>query len=211
MKKIYAFAIVLLFTNSTFGQNKINIAFGEHIDLGNFNKNITYTIAHKKEQFVVTDNEINNFVFKKPGIYKVSALITDQVAADHDHEQAAKPDDFEVFVSDSKIIFDPKSIQFSKPIQKNINCSQTLLSIDVLVFNYNNTKVKMSQSLVQTSGIGTNIQARLLKKHQQLLAGKHTIQYLLTGVVTENSYLMFDFINPNGTIQSIALPQAIAN
>ena len=52
MKKIYAFAIVLLFTNSTFGQNKINIAFGEHIDLGIFNKNITYTIAHKKNNLL---------------------------------------------------------------------------------------------------------------------------------------------------------------
>ena len=42
-------------------------------------------------------------------------------------------------------------------------------------------------------------------------SNNHIIQYNLFGIVTQNSFLMFDFMNPNGTIQTIALLEAVLN
>ncbi|MBC7641699.1 MAG: hypothetical protein H7174_05080 [Flavobacterium sp.] len=207
MKKYLKIFILLLFNNLIFAQAAIKIAFGESINLGNIPQNISFGINSKSDKFLVVGNNINEFIFKKPGLYQTKVLET-SLTIDVD-EHGKIPENFVVNVDDSKIIFNQKSIKFSKPIRKNQETSGIILSIDVEIINFENKMVKMSTEIVKVSGIGSEIICSLNKKHQKLSSGVHTIQYYLSGKVSENAYLMFDFVNPNGTIQSISLLESI--
>lgn len=207
MKKYLKIFILLSINNLIFAQPEIKIAFGESINLRNIPQNISFDINSKSENFLVIGNNINKFIFKKPDLYYIRVLETSPTADPDEHGKI--PENFVVKVDDSKIIFNQKSIKFSKPIRKNQETSGIILSIDADVINFENKMVRMSTEIVKVSGIGSEIVCSLNKKHQKLSSGVHTILYNLSGKVSENAYLMFDFVNPNGTIQSISLLESI--
>ena len=212
MKKILIISSFLLMINATFGQKKIYIAFNESINMGNHNENLLYKIGFEKENYEVLGNKINDFVFKKPGLYQIKTQKIVTTTSHNDEEEHGKPPkDFVVAVDNAKIVFDPKSIQFSRPIRKNQMTSGIVLSINAEIKSYNQQKIKMNLKNVIVAGIGSEITAKPNKKNQILTAGNHIIQYNLFGIVTQNSFLMFDFMNPNGTIQTIALQEAVLN
>ena len=208
MKKHILLFILLFFNYLSFAQNDINIAFGEKINLGNVQNETIFDIMSTKNNYKIIGNDINNFIFEIPGYYNIK-VIENEKHNDNDCSHNILPDNIAVKVSNSKIVFNENSMSFSEQIHKNKPTDGIVLTVDAQVISYNQKKVKMNLSAVNVSGIGSAITAKLDKKFALLPDGDYKLIYNLFGIVSENSFLMFDFINPNGTFQSVSLLQPI--
>ena len=207
--KNYILIFILIFLNHiSFAQNDINIAFGEKINLGNVQNETIFEIMSTKNNYKIIGNDINNFVFEIPDSYNIK-VIENEKHNDNDCSHNIIAENIVVKVSSSKIIFDENSISFSEQIHKNKATDGIILTVGVDIISYDQKKVRMNLSAVNVSGIGSAIIAKLDKKFALLPDGRHKISYNLSGIVTENSFLMFDFISPNGSFQSVSLLQPI--
>ena len=121
------------------------------------------------------------------------------------------PKEIVVEVSRIKMIFDSDAILFSSPIVKNRSTEGIVLSIPVSIQTFDHRIAKLNITSVNSTGIGTNITATLDNRFKELPEGNHVLQYALKGLVTENAYLMFDFIDANGLIQSASLTKPVIN
>ena len=210
MKKNSVLLILLLLNFVSFGQSKIEISYNENIKIKKVKESTTFTISSDYGNVVLKGNEINLYKFKKPGIYTIK---THQTAINKEDScgQNILPSQIIVNVSRSKIKFEGSKIKFSSPIKKNNETSGITLSIPVTIKTYDNKPVLLDSTPIKASGIGSTITATLNDNFKALSDGKHLLTYNLNGFVSENSYLMFDFIGANGRIQSISLQSQIEN
>jgi hypothetical protein len=210
MKKLFLILIIIGFSIKSLAQSEYKISYNEKINLGSKNQNIVFSISDSKSPTRLIGNEINDYVFQNPGEYTI--FVQDKTKhKTTECEHAQLPKKITVKVSPFKIKFDANTISFSQPIEKNKETTGTVLSIFVNIETYNHQSVVLDLSPVNSAGIGTSIIANLDKRFAVLPEGIHNISYLLTGKVTENSYLMFDFVEPNGNIQSVAMTNPIQN
>lgn len=121
------------------------------------------------------------------------------------------PKEIIVEVSRVKMTFEADSLVFSSPIVKNKSIDGITLSIPVTIQTYDHRPANLNTSIVNAAGIGVNVTARLDDRFKELPEGKHVLQYALSGLVTENAYLMFDFIDTNGKIQTVSLTTPVIN
>ncbi len=209
MKKTYLLSLILLSIFS-FSQETINIAFGETINLGKVEQTTIFEISSTNKNFMISGEKINDFVFEQPNIYQIK-VIEKEIIGEHDCNHNHLPNNIVVNVADSKIVINPESVKFSKPIRKNKDCSGIYLTLKAKVISIDKKPIKMNLANVFVAGIGSNIIAKVDKKYQILKNGTQEIVYQLSGMVTENAFLMFDFVQPNGTVQTISLLQPVAN
>lgn len=204
--------IFLLITTVCFSQNqqKIIISYNETINLGKIENETNFIVSTNENTFELKGNQINTYKFSKPGAYFIKI---NQQKINHDDDCSAfqLPNEIEVQVSPIKMIFDDNKIKLSKPIQKNIDTQGIILSIPVSIKCYKQEKAKIDFSTVKVAGIGSTIYANLINSDSELSKGNYIFQYELSGKVIQNSFLMFDFINCNGQIQSVSLKNPIAN
>lgn len=210
-KKSFLFtALSFFFITSFYAQSQFHIAYNDKINLGNVNKNTRFYITSESEHIRLKGNEINDYHFSKPGIYTVKV---EEKKTNHQESctEIHLPAAFQVEVSRIKMVFDEKSIEFSSPIIKNKSTEGIVLRIAVSIESFDHLPVVLNRSTVHSAGIGTNIVATLDANFKELPEGKHILQYNLNGVATENAYLMFDFIDANGNIQSVSLLTPVKN
>jgi hypothetical protein len=209
-KQIQLTVLCLLFFTAAFAQNKIIISYGEKIDFGNTNKEVHFYILSDAKQVHLRGNAINDYKFMTPGTYHI------KVEEKQSNKKASCtekhfPKEIVVEVSRIKMNFDKKDVTFSSPITKNKSTDGITLQVPVTTETYDHLPAKLDFTPVRSAGIGTNITATLGASFKELPEGTHLLQYSLHGVVTENSYLMFDFIDANGKIQSAPLLTPITN
>ena len=210
MKKNSALLILLLINLVSFGQGKIEISYNEHIKINKVEESTTFTISSDYGTVFLKGDEINQYKFKKPGVYSIETHqkeIKNEDACGH----TILPSQITVNVSRIKMKFVGSKINFSAPIKKNSAISGIILSIPVTIETYDNKPVLMNLTPVNSSGIGCSVTATLNDNFKELSTGKHLITYNLNGLVSQNSYLMFDFIDANGRIQSVSLQSPIEN
>jgi hypothetical protein len=210
-KKSFLFTVLLLFfITSFYAQSQFHITYNDKINLGNVNKNTRFYITSESDHIRLKGNEINNYHFSKPGIYTVKV---EEKKTNHKESctDLHLPATFQVAVSNIKMAFDEKSIEFSSPILKNKSTEGIVLRIAVSIESFDHLPVVLNRTLVHSAGIGTNIVATLDTNFKELPEGNHILQYNLNGVATENAYLMFDFIDANGKIQTVPLLTPIKN
>jgi hypothetical protein len=199
-------ALVLLCgLNPVFAQAKFEIAYGEKISLDLAKADSRFTITGPTGTMRLDANAINQYTFPIPGNYVI------KVAQSHSHDQDCKhaPEEITVKVNPVRMVFDARNLTLSAPIQKNKPTDNIVVSIPVSIESYGHQPVKLNQASVQSAGIGSSIVARLNPAITTLPEGKHTLQYTLEGVATHDTYLMLDFIDANGQIQSILLSKPV--
>ena len=209
MKKNSTLLLLLLISLVSYGQGKLEISYNENIKIAKVDESTTFTISSDYENIVLKGNEINIYKFKKPGIYTIK--VDQKEIHKDDCGHISLPSQIIVRVSRIRMTFDGNKIKFSNPIKKNTATSGIVLSIPVKIETYDNKPVVMDFTPVKSAGIGSSVEAILNDKFKQLSTGKHLISYNLNGVVSQGSYLMFDFIDANGRIQSISLQSPIEN
>lgn len=203
MKALLSSLFILFFSNCIFAQNEITISFNESIHLSNVTTKTQFIISGGTEKIQLKGNEINVYKFQKPGKYTIK--IIDNSSKKKDCEQTHLPNEIKLNVSRIKMTYDTKNISFSEPIRKNKDTANITVSIPVTIATYDQQPVLLNNKPVTSAGIGTTIVAHLKNSNKVYYDGTHLIQYTLTGKVTENSLLMFDFIDANDTVQSVSL------
>lgn len=209
MKKNRALLVLLLMSLFSFAQAKLEISYDESLQISNVQESTAFTISGDDGITILKGKEINSYKFKKPGTYSIKVDQKEAHTTGCDHH--GLPSEITVNVSRIKMEFDGSKIKFSSPIRKNAETSGIILSIPISIHTYDNKPVSMDFTPVSSAGIGSSITATLSDKFRQLSAGKHWLTYNLNGVVNQNSYLMFDFIDANGKVQSISLQSPIEN
>ena len=201
--KIAYTILLLLFCCSLFAQEKISISYNEKINLGNVPKETRFEITGNAKTRL-KGNEINSYVFSKPGNYRIA--VAEKTAHNAKScDEMHLPKEILVTVSRIKMTFDTRNISLSAPIVKNNETNGIVLSVPVKVETYDHHPAAMNFTPVHSAGIATNIIANLDAKFKELPEGTHTLSYSLSGNVTQNSYLMFDFVDANGAVQSASL------
>ncbi len=208
MKSLIITLLLSLFFSASYSQNEIKISYNQSIQLKNVKNDTDFHISSAKGKVHVKGTKINEYVFTTPGTYTIKIKEhTKSKASVCEHEST--PKEITVIVSRVKMTFDGNNIAFSEPIHKNIETSRITFRIPVKIETYDKKPVVLDFSPVNTAGVGTNIVATLDRSANTLNDGVHILKYSLHGIVTENSFLMFDFIDANSAIQSVALTTPI--
>jgi hypothetical protein len=188
----------------------LNISYGESIYLKKVEETTKFHISSDSGEVNLKGSQINEYIFETPGQYRIKI---EQAKSNNEAncEHPLLPNEIQVNVSRIKMKFDGNRIEFSQPIKKGVETTGIILSIPISIETYDNKPVALIYTTVNTAGIGTSITANLSKDYGELSVGEHVVSYSLKGTVTENTYLMFDFVDANNKVQSIALKSIIEN
>jgi hypothetical protein len=210
LKKHYRLFFLFFYALVSFGQQKLNISYGESIYLKKVEETTKFHISSISGEVNLKGSQINDYKFETPGQYviKIEHAKSNNVA---NCEHPLLPNEIQVNVSRIRIKFDGNRIEFSQPIKKGIETTGIILSIPISIETYDNKPVSLNYTSVTTAGIGTSITANLSKDYGELSVGEHIVSYSLKGMVSENTYLMFDFVDANNKVQSVALQSIIEN
>lgn len=210
MKKNISLLLLVLISFAGYTQSSYDISFNETISLKKIEKSTTFTILSDYGTVNLVGDAINHYKFKKPGIYLIK-VIQKQEIFEEESEYPLLPAEIKVNVSRIKMKFDGSKLKLSEPIIKNSETSGITISIPITIETFDKKGVEMKYAAINSSGIGTSITATLKNEFKNLSPGKHLLVYELKGIITQNSYLMFDFIDANGKVQSISLQSPIDN
>lgn len=148
-------------------------------------------------------NATGELEFTTPGTYKV--VFT--VAATSDHE--AHSDASTIVVHSVKMTFLFDEMKFSAFPKKGIDTKGTTLKIPVQVESFDGKTVKYNAPSFLSAGIATDIKGEIKAEFVELNPGKTILTYQLSGSAKLGGYIMFDFTDINGQIQSTTLNQEI--
>lgn len=169
----------------------------------------TYTIYTSSGSVLETGigYSVRDYVFTVPGTYTVEV--------GHPHTQSSDscnhsfPNRWIIEVANTKFNIDFQNITLSRPIRVNQSTEGTTMSIPVFVSSYNNQPVEFRATTVKTAGIGTNVIGTLQGGAQSLSQGNNVLVYHLSGVVTQDTYIMFDIIDDINRVHGWSLPYKV--
>ena len=179
------------------------IPFGEKIDFGKIENTSRWTITNTQESAVVSlsGNQINDYIFEKPGIYEIR-FFENEVLKEGECNHPPFPEKMIVKVSSHKMTFDFSTIKFSKNIVGEIELQNTEVAVDVDFESYKNGTAIFSNARVFVAGVGAHIIGNSSNNKITLTSGRHKIVYQLKGIASKETYIMFDFFDINGQAQS---------
>jgi hypothetical protein len=188
------------------------ISFGEKIDFGKIENTSSWTVTNTQENIVasLSGNQINDYIFEKPGIYEIS--FSENV--EHIKGKCNHPlfqEKMIIKVNALKMTFDFSTIKFSENIVggKELQNAEVSVEIDFESYKNNNESTVFSNARVFVAGVGANIIGSSPNNKITLTAGRHKIVYRLKGIASKETYIMFDFFDINGQAQSYYYPNKL--
>jgi len=193
-------------------EQKIILSYGKSLhDLGDeISAQVMWIITDMDKNEVIASGSgdaLTKYVFEKPGMYQVDInenLIHDQNSCNHKHF----PEKMLVEVSPLKMDFDFKSVKVSRNIIGGQSVNDTMLSIDVRFSSYDNSDAVYKQGF-NTAGVGTSVTGKLKNGDAKLRQGKNTLEFKLEGQATKGTYIMIDFVDINGQVQTYGFTNKI--
>jgi len=215
---IYIFFSILFISYKSTAQNNFNlnsepfyktISFGEKIDFGTIDESVTWSIANSNKSIFKTirGNEINDYVFAEPGEYEINYQENKKHEGECDHSVFA--DRFKIKVSDIKLSFDFSKISFSEKISKGKNYTNLIITVPVKINNTDNSIAKLPAPGLFIAGLGVSMTAEPMEKEVSLNNKTQLLKYKVSGIINEETYLMFDFYDFSNQVQTYNLPQII--
>lgn len=148
-------------------------------------------------------NSTGEIQFDKPGVYQI--VFT--VAASADHESHS--DTAAIYVYPVKMTFLFNELKFSALPKKGIEAAGITLTVPVEVETIDGNPVIFTNPVFNSAGIATTIQGGSKQNQVKLKPGKTLITYEVSGVAALGGYIMLDFTDINGQVQSFSLPTEI--
>lgn len=185
------------------------ISFGEKVFFGDIESTVTWTVINTADKIAVSlnGNQINDFVFKTPGVYELSFFENKTYNKDECfHPQFDSK--MIISVSSIKMTYDFSNISFSQKINKGQRCDGIILTVPVN-FEIAESEKTFTLSDFSVSGIGVNLKGSPINNQIIVKNGTQLLKYVLTGIVNNETYIMFDFIDINNNVQTYNLPQII--
>lgn len=186
------------------------ISYNEKIAFGNVESSANWIInfQNNNSKVFLKANEINDYVFQNPGTYEVNFLDNKKhVEQDCNHSQFKEKTIIEV--SPVKMTFDFSQISFSESIQKGKNCNGIIISVPINVEMIKESPTKFTVPNVIVAGIGVDLIAEPIEKDVTIINGVQILKYKLSGIVNNETYLMFDFVDYNNQVQTYNLLEII--
>ncbi len=180
------------------------ITFGQKLTCINITDNlVTWEIKEKVSGDVISSGNgatLHDYMFATAGNYVVTLdhhLSYDPNSCNH----GSLPDMIEVMVSPISAKFNFGTISFSSPIQDSILTDGIQVTVDIDVALQGMSSYNYLIPTVRTNGTDTEIVAIPMQSEVSLVEGINTLNFVLSGLVTRPSYIVFDFVDPNGKIQ----------
>lgn len=187
------------------------ISHGEKIDFGKIEKGVTWTVSSQDAGIAnayLNDEAINSYVFKKSGTYTI--VFNDATFhAVEECSHAAFPKSFVIKVSPVKMKFDTSKVAFSEPLSVGRDCEGITVSVPVLIEVENIATTSTAIPDFNVAGVGSSIRAKSIQKKVVCKNGIQILTYKLSGTVTSQSYLMFDFTDANNQAQTYNYNQLV--
>ncbi|MHC5353669.1 hypothetical protein ACYSNX_05700 [Myroides sp. LJL115] len=212
-KKITAtlvFAGSLLSTNVFWAQNKTHeqydvlIPYNTAFDY-NLDNNTSWRIKNSKgENFQSGTGNIKDISFTTTGDYVLS-IQGDSNSDSCNIGQSTK--ELKLKVSPMKMDFDFSSIRFSREISGG-QADGIILSVDAVFSSQEEDKQMYTNGFV-TAGANTSIKGELQNGQVVLQQGVNTLNFILKGKASVGNYIMIDFVDINGEVQSFGLTEKI--
>jgi hypothetical protein len=185
------------------------ISFGEKIDFGNLDSSVRWTIINSKERIAVTltGSQINDYVFQEPGEYEIKFI-----EFKNNNEECNHPlfkDKMIVKVSPVKLSFDFSKIKFAEKLERGRNYEDFIISIPVKISTKDNSIANLTAPALSITGIGTSLTAKALNETIEIKNGVQLFKYKVSGGISKETYLMFDFYDFNSQVQTYNLRQLI--
>lgn len=207
---LLAFTVVFLNSTPTFAQHNAPI---EQNVLVPYNTAFSYDLANSTSWELTTSTgqvlkngtgSIENEVFNEPGNYVL------QIHAIHNPNSCddSTPEKLNIKATAMKMEFDFSTVKFSKNIKGGQSVKGIVVSINAMYSSYENSVVTYTNGF-KTAGVGTSIFGKLKNGQLTLQQGVNTLEFVLDGQATTGNYIMFDFVDINGDVQSYGLTQII--
>lgn len=212
------FIFILLIGYTSEAQNQIGfesnqyykvISFGEKIDFGTIDESVTWTIANSAKNIhaVIRGNEINNYSFDETGEYEIN--FHENKKHDEECHHPAFAERFKIKVEAVRLTFDFSKISFSEQIVKGRNYSDLIITVPAKITTKDNSNTKLPAPGMYVAGLGVSFTVEPVEK--EIVIGNKTqlLKYKLSGIVNQETYLMFDFNDFNNQVQTYNLHQVI--
>ena len=170
----------------------------------------SWIISSLKENKVAATgmgNSLASYVFDTPGAYLIDInenLIHEPNSCEHSHF----PEKIFVNVSPLKMEFDFSSVKLSRTIIGGQDTKGTSLVVNVNYSSYDKNTAVYDKNF-STAGIETSIIGKLKSGKINLQEGMNTLEFELNGQASKNTYIMIDFIDINGVLQSYSFTNKI--
>lgn len=186
------------------------ISFGEKIDFGEIENTSSWTINSTQENMGIslTGSQINDYIFKKPGIYEIS-FFENKVHNKGECNHPPFQEKMIVKVSPYQMKFDFSTIKFSESIVGGKELLNAEVSVEVDFESYNYQKATFSNPRLSVVGLGAAIVGSATNNKIILTSGRHKIVYQLNGIASKETYIMFDFFDIKNQIQCYYYPTKI--
>jgi hypothetical protein len=175
-------------------------------------ENLSVLIFNSQNELVeqLDVNSLSDFYFTIPGIYLI------ELKSDHSgntsHEECHHPEHYKIEkieVLPYRFSFDFDNISFSNAMKGNVEMANATLSLPLKVETYSGNSLNVEGLKFTTAGVNTTLEGTLRTEHAILSPGVHLVSYQLKGMVSPDTYIMFDFGDLNGQNQTYYYPTKI--
>jgi hypothetical protein len=209
--KISLISCILVFcfaASSSYAQSSIAMSYGDPLPLQYIDANTSYKMEGNGNKRTLAAEEMNLYRFNEPGTYTID-LEHQHKAGTHDCSEHSTPNKLTVIVDSFRLAYLQETMKLSQQIYKQKETEGIFLLIDIDLNTYTNSAITMPKDFVLSSGIETNIKAKLDEANMILKPGHHTLKYWLSGMCQHSGYIQFDFLAPKGRIIPIGLTTKI--
>lgn len=168
--------------------------------------NATWELKNAEGQLIHSGKgSLENNVFSIPGDYVLHIqTVFDPNLCDSDQS----PKKINIKASAMKMVFDFESVTFSKKIVGGQATDGITVRVNVDYSSLENNSAIYTYGFV-TAGVDTTVVGKLKNGQVTLQQGMNTLEFELEGQATAGNYIMFDFVDVNGEVQSYGLTQKI--
>lgn len=172
-----------------------------------FNPEVSWELANSNGELISSGKgDFADKVFDVPGNY-IMSVHENHVHTQGSCEHAQYPSKLNITVSDTKMKFDWSTLKFSKNIKGGQSAKGIVVTVNVHYSSAKNENTVYGYDL-KTAGVNTSVFGTL-KNKTILKPGVNTLAFLLDGVAEKGNYMMLDFKDMNGQVQSYSLTQKI--
>lgn len=185
----------------------LKISFGETLEELILPSAATWSVSGSNESIKGKGNTLKNLVFDEPGSYKIDLQenkVEEKGVCNHSH----LPETIYVTVSPIKMVFHTNEMDLSADIRKGVETQGIVMKIPVSIETYGKQSLVYTQTIVNTAGVGTSVLA-ILSSNSELKTGRQILTYRLSGIAQNEAYIMFDFVDINGEVQSALLSSKV--
>ena len=173
-----------------------------------------WTITNSADSILfksVNGNTLSSIKFDFPGEYHLSMHFDESIHSSHVGEcfHPSIPETIKLVVSPHRIVFDFENLSFSTDIVGGKDMTGATLVVPVEYSSYSGNTIELPSLKMMSAGVNTTIQGVLKNEKTTLSPGLNQLTYSLKGSASKNTYIMFDFYDSTGAIQSYSFPTLI--